>query len=577
MERRDYLLMGALAAGALFLYIWGTWTYPLWDPWEPKYAQTVREMVERGDFLTPYLNDKIRWTKPILIYWAIYVPTLIFGDTEFSARLPSVIAGVLGVLLTFYPLRRLRGRGTALVAASILATLPQYYFMARQSMPDMLLVMFLIAAMGFFALGRFIDERRRLHYGLFYLSVSLAFLTKGPVACAIVVGAIGIFWLIDFDPARLRSPRDLLADLRRSFSDYHVGLGLLIFLGVAAPWYVVTWFRHGDLFIESFVIGENLKRFRAPIFSHHGDVTYYLRTMFHGMFPWFSVVPFSILFCFRWRRELDEESRQRWYYLSWFLAIFALFTIAGTKLDHYILPIAPPTAVLAALFWEQYLDRDPPYWVRPALLLSLILAFLPIRDFLVEDPSYIMSVFVPQQVQVAQADSVDLALRVGFAAWVVVVLGCYLVPRSRAMLLAAVLVAYAGGIYFSHHVIPASTHERTLKYYVDGFDEMREPDAELVFYGKIRYSLRYYLGKGHYEEFEPEELHRLTAFVQGKPHVYIIGQDLWFDDLLERLHISTRSRWSTIRDDHPAFTLISNSPQATGGESAPTVDGGDED
>ncbi len=70
----DIILAVALILGCIYLFMWGAGSYDLWDPWEPKYGQAMREMMARDDFITPYYEGRIRWTKPILIYWAMYVP-----------------------------------------------------------------------------------------------------------------------------------------------------------------------------------------------------------------------------------------------------------------------------------------------------------------------------------------------------------------------------------------------------------------------------------------------------------------------------------------------------------------------
>jgi len=164
----DILPAVILVVAGLYLYAWGVGSYSLWDPWEPKYGQAMREMVDRRDFVTPYYDGDIRWTKPILIYWAMYVPILIGGNNEFTVRLPSVIAAILGILVVYYFLAKLRNRRTAMVAACVLGTMPQYFYMARQAMPDMLLAFFLCAAMGFFALARFGREHNKRYFVLFY-------------------------------------------------------------------------------------------------------------------------------------------------------------------------------------------------------------------------------------------------------------------------------------------------------------------------------------------------------------------------------------------------------------------------
>jgi len=555
---REYLVVLGLLAATLFLFGWGIGSYPLWDPWEPKYAQAVREMQDRGEFITPYLEGTIRWTKPILVYWAMYVPIALLGNNELAARIPSVLAAVLGVLMMYYFVSRLRGWRTGLIAACILGTLPQYYFMSRQVVPDMLLVLFLGAAMGFFALARFGQRHRRRYMGCFYAAVALAFLVKGPVACVITLGAVVVFWMIDLDPRRLLSPSAAWSDFKTMLVSYHVGLGLIIFVAVAGPWYTAMLAKHGYLFIENFFLDENINRFQGPLFGHDGLASYYMTALFHGTYPWSSILPASLLFFFYGRTRIDEEVRQRWYYMSWFLAIFLLFTAAGTKLDHYIFPITPAVAVLVALAWESCLRKDPEPWVRPAFAVSLGFAFLPFRDFIFEGNRYIMNVFVPAQDIITDLD-VELVLWITFASWAALIAWLCLTRRGVGVVaLLAVLVAYGNGVFMLHHLVPDHASERSLKLYAERLSQLEQPAADVVFYGWIRHSILYYYGD-EFVYFEPDDLDEVVAFVRDKPDVYIIVQETVLEDLLDRLHRLRQSRWTLFSDDHPRFYVVTNS------------------
>ena len=44
---------------------------PLADPDEPRYAESAREMIERGSIMVPYFNYEPRINKPVLYYWSI--------------------------------------------------------------------------------------------------------------------------------------------------------------------------------------------------------------------------------------------------------------------------------------------------------------------------------------------------------------------------------------------------------------------------------------------------------------------------------------------------------------------------
>jgi len=562
-SRRDWVLGGILLLGTLYLFAWGIGSYPLWDPWEPKYAQAMREMAERGDYITPYFNDKPRWTKPILIYWAMALPMAVAGNNEFTARLPSALAAVVGVLLTYYFVSRLRGRGTGFIAACVLATLPQYAYMARQAMPDMLLTAALAGAMGFFALGRFGGRRQRLYYALFYVSLALAVLAKGPVAGVIVAGALLLFWLIDLDGSPLLSPRTAIGQLRSMLTTYHVGLGTVLFLAIALPWYLLVLVKHGQTFVDSFVMDENLQRFQEPVREHHGTANFYAQHFFHAMYPWSGFLPLALLFLFDGASRRDDEMRQKWYWVAWCLAVFLLFTLAGTKLDHYILPLAPALAVLVALVWEQYLRDDAPFWVRPAFLVAIPFVIIPIRDFLLEGSEYVFRIFTNGRT--IDYPQLGLSLKVFLAAWILVLLLAVFRRGSRVAAALAILVAFGHMTYMTHVVLPAHSPARTMKYYIDRYQQLHEPDAVLVFYGKIRYSMHYYLGKEKFRHFEDEQLAELADYVRDKPNVYIIARNTLANTLAAQLRVVGHPRWFALADEHPRYVLIANHRPETGG------------
>jgi hypothetical protein len=240
--------------------------------------------------------------------------------------------------------------------------------------------------------------------------------------------------------------------------------------------------------------------------------------------------------------------------------VFLLFTLAGTKLDHYLLPIAPALAVLVALAWEAWFADEPPAWVAPAFLISIPFAILPIRDFLIEDDRYIFKVFT--NARSIDQPGLDTALKVFLAAWIVAILFAVVRRRSWAAVGLALAVAYGHAVYMSQVVLPAHTPSRTMLFYTRAYDEAREPDAELVFYGKIRYTMHYYYGKDRFRHFESGQTNELVEYVKGKPHVYIIARSSGLPRLVTALRASGNARWFQFEADHPRYTMITNSVAA---------------
>src|SRR6266542_1755701 len=86
---------------------------PLISPAEARYALVAREMLESGDWIQPHLNHARYYEKPPLTYWSVAASYRLFGFTEFASRLPSALAYIGTVLVTFLLARELVGSGTA--------------------------------------------------------------------------------------------------------------------------------------------------------------------------------------------------------------------------------------------------------------------------------------------------------------------------------------------------------------------------------------------------------------------------------------------------------------------------------
>jgi len=392
-------------------------------------------------------------------------------------------------------------------------------------------------------------------------------LTKGPLAPAIAIGTVLTFWMIDLQPRRLFTPRDWWDDLRSAFSAYHALRGLVIFLIVAGPWYLAMAFRHRMTFVDSFVMAENVERFQTTIFGHHGSIAHYLQTIFHGMYPWIGMLAIGVPFLFTDRLRLDEETRQRWYYISWFLAVFFVFSAASTKIDHYILPISFPVAILTALIWERYLRGGTPHWIRPVFLVSLLLLMLTFKDFMFGGSKYIMDVFTTEG-SIRELDTVPVLIAL-LVAWVVAISLSTLLRRKTVVATLALAVAYSGSIYFSHYVMPAHSRWRNLKRYTDHFQSIPDSGTQLIFFGKIRSSMYYYQGRTEFNQFDGHEAAAVRELVRGKSNVYMIVQNRFKALLYAELQKNTDQTWYIVSpEQHPGFEFITNDPRSADPEAA---------
>jgi 4-amino-4-deoxy-L-arabinose transferase-like glycosyltransferase len=172
-------------------------------PDEPRYAQVAKEMAFSGDFITPRLYGETWFEKPILYYWLTALTYKTLGVSEFAARLPSAVAGLLGVMAVFWIGWRWISFQCGATAGLILAASPLYFSLGRAASTDMLLTSMLTLSLASLYLGLFEKSEAAQAaagtskgvYG-FYGFVALAVLAKGPVGVVLAATSLVVFVLL---------------------------------------------------------------------------------------------------------------------------------------------------------------------------------------------------------------------------------------------------------------------------------------------------------------------------------------------------------------------------------------------
>ncbi len=327
---RDLLLL-ALALGALLGFRLGG--YPLANPDEGRNAEIPREMVARGDWVTPRLDGVNYFEKPPLMYWAVAAGLELLGPNEWAARAAPALFALAGVLLTYAAARRIHGRGAGLAAALVLGTSLLYFGLGRFLVLDTAVSVLMAATLFCFILGvREPPGRRRrwLFYGL-YAGAALATLTKGLIGL-LLPGAVMFLWLLLFDQWRRLRP-------------FYLPTGALLFLAIAAPWHVLAAL-HNPTWVHRYFVYEHFERFLTPAAARPGPWWYFLPILLLGFFPWtgFLWAGFRDALPGGWARR--RATADAWFFVTWAVAIFLFFSLSHSKLPPYILPVFPPLAVV---------------------------------------------------------------------------------------------------------------------------------------------------------------------------------------------------------------------------------------
>jgi 4-amino-4-deoxy-L-arabinose transferase-like glycosyltransferase len=325
-DYRSYFLVSIIVAWVIFLAS-GFSSIPLMPPDEPKYAFAASKMIETGDFITPTFNCQPRFDKPPLIYWLIASSFEIFGVSDWAARIPSLMA-TLGVMLIMYhwSARRFDQRA-GLLSVLVFATNPHVWIMGRAAAPEMVLVFFESAAL--FSFFRGIEEERKRYVYLGYVCAALAFLAKGPVGIIIPWGVVFLYF--SYKKGILRTAGKLLTPV-----------GIVLFLVIGLPWYVVMAKIHGYEYIAQFLLFHNVYRFTGQARQHPFRFYYYMPILVGSLYVW---LPFSRE-VYAYLKKTFQEKSDGIFLALWAAFALIFFTVSVNKLHNYILIAYPPIAIL---------------------------------------------------------------------------------------------------------------------------------------------------------------------------------------------------------------------------------------
>jgi len=359
------LIHGRAGHHLLLIAVWALLAVPnlggpsLWDIDEGNNSECARDMFVSGDYVVPYFNGVWRFDKPALLYWLQAGAYGAFGVGEFAARLPSALAALAAILLTYELGRRLFDPSTGLLGGLVLASATMFCAAAHFANPDTLLAACTI--LTFLCCWRAFQGGNRRWLLAAGAAAGLGVLAKGPVAVALPVAAVGLF---------------LLWSRRLGLLwDRHVlGAGLLCFL-VFAPWYAWVAVDTRGAFLEAFFLTHNVGRYLHAMEGHGGgpagtsrvvgyaaQALYYPLVLLVGLAPWSVFLGLAGWYGLGGRARADAPADQpagglppAYRFLwSWIMVCFVFFAFAGTKLPNYILPLYAPAALLVARFLERW-------------------------------------------------------------------------------------------------------------------------------------------------------------------------------------------------------------------------------
>ena len=332
----------------------------LQHPDEGRYAEIAREMAVSGDWITPRLNGIKYFEKPPLQYWATAASYVLFETDQWTARLPPAVAGFATIVVVGFTAAALAGPTAGAYAALALAGCVWHVGMSHFATLDALLAFLLACALCSFLLANragLPPERVRFWMLAAWIEIALAVLTKGLVALVIPGATLVLYSIFTRD----------LGPWRR----LHLLPGLAVFALIAVPWFVVVS-RANPGFAEFFFIHEHFQRFLTTEHRRTGAWWYFVPLFAAGVMPWLSIAPWT------WRASWASSAAAngfRWqaFCLTWAGFVFVFFSMSGSKLPSYILPMFAPLMLVLGPALASMPARRAAFLLSPLAIGAVVL------------------------------------------------------------------------------------------------------------------------------------------------------------------------------------------------------------
>ncbi len=299
---------------------------------EGYYAQMAREMYLSGNWLAPTFLGNPYFEKPPLNQWLIATSYSLFGVSEWSARFPSSLAALLGVLMTYFIGREFFEARRAFLGALVLPTI--YLWISNGRLAGQDVVLTFLELVGIWCLLQAPKTGTRFVAIGWGVMLGLSILLKSSMALVPVVALLPYLLF--------QNKRHKL--IQNSYLYIGAGAGLALF-GV---WYWLTSKAYGNAVYDG-LFGILFSLSKRDF--HHVGPFYYFWNLPANTFPWtlFALAGAWVLW--------QERKVSNFLPLTYPFAFLVLLQIFQTKTPYYLVQICPFLALLAGValdrLWQQ--------------------------------------------------------------------------------------------------------------------------------------------------------------------------------------------------------------------------------
>lgn len=335
----------------LCLLMWapGIFSLPPLDRDESRFAQASKQMLESGDPIDIRFGTVPRYKKPVGIYWVQSAVTLA-ADTVTGAhkhdhiwtyRLASLLGALIAVWLTYWIASAVASAQASFLAALLMGGTALLLAEASIATTDAVLLACILGGQGVFLRVYMAVREGRTPPSVWlclagWAAIGFGTLVKGPMALAI--GALTVVTLSLWDGGGRRFAGGW-------FLKTHPHRGIIVLLAIVAPWAVAIALRSHGAFYDQSLGHDFAAKLAGGQESHGASPGYYFLLLWLTFWPATLVLVQGVSVAVRRFREPGIR-----FLIAWVVPSWILFEAVPTKLPHYVMPLYPALAILAALW-----------------------------------------------------------------------------------------------------------------------------------------------------------------------------------------------------------------------------------
>lgn len=369
-----FIILALLIITGIYLG-YGINRYDLWAPDEPRYAEVAREMLLFNDYILPHFNGKIYYQKPPFFFWEIiFTAKLLNREIDsLCARLPSVTAATLIILLVFLYTYRVAGLKAGIISSLILATTGEFFWAATRAQIDISLVLFTTAA-GLLFYSSILHPSNKIicvRKCVAFLFMGIGTLIKGPVSLLPILAFLVFIFFKKIKTKKVSDKSNIIDKSKEKLADSKLKyifvraiissiIYLFIYLFVVGLWLFPVIKSGGVTYWQNTVIKQTIGR-TVDSFSHKMPVYYYLQNFPGQSLPWFFFFIAALVKLFKTRRFESQLCKTKMEFIKfnfiWFATLFIVFSAISGKRELYLLQAYPAFAIISGIYISEIIEE----------------------------------------------------------------------------------------------------------------------------------------------------------------------------------------------------------------------------